>query len=320
MKLNNKFLNLLFYTLIVFGLFTFVINSGLDIELKIYNYYYFIAAIFLKIINFFIFNQVHYHIFNIFSLKIGISENFDLTYKGYIGNFFGFGKSGTGYKAIFLKNKYQFSYIKFLSFYILLQTVTIISTAFFCLLILFLSSDYQINENTNLILVLISIIIFSIASNLIYKIFTNIRFLSKNKYLQNLVHTYEEIALISDKFSFKDKNFIKVIFYQIFIQLNLFAQILMLSQSLNIDLKILSNFVYNIISQLSTFVSITPNSIGLKEFILVISDQFIGLTNSQILNIAILDRLSDFISLAVFSLIFYFVKTLFMNKGDEVED
>ena len=201
-----------------------------------------------------------------------------------------------------------------------MQTVTIISTAFFCLLILFLSSDYQINENTNLILVLISIIIFSIASNLIYKIFTNIRFLSKNKYLQNLVHTYEEIALISDKFSFKDKNFIKVIFYQIFIQLNLFAQILMLSQSLNIDLKILSNFVYNIISQLSTFVSITPNSIGLKEFILVISDQFIGLTNSQILNIAILDRLSDFISLAVFSLIFYFVKTLFMNKGDEVED
>ena len=93
MKLNNKFLNLLFYTLIVFGLFTFIINSGLDIELKIYNYYYFIAAIILKIINFYIFNQVHYHIFNIFSLKIGISENFDLTYKGYIGNFFGFGKS-----------------------------------------------------------------------------------------------------------------------------------------------------------------------------------------------------------------------------------
>ena len=94
----------------------------------------------------------------------------------------------------------------------------------------------------------------------------------------------------------------------------------MLSQSLNIDLKILSNFVYNIISQLSTFVSITPNSIGLKEFILVISDQFIGLTNSQILNIAILDRLSDFSSLAVFSLIFYFIKAFFMNKEDEVED
>ena len=111
-----------------------------------------------------------------------------------------------------------------------------------------------------------------------------------------------------------------MIFYQIFIQLSLFSQILMLSQSLNIDLKILSNFVYNIISQLSTFVSITPNSIGLKEFILIISDQFIGLTNSQILNIAILDRLSDFISLAVFSLIFYVMKAFLTNKEDKVED
>jgi len=111
-----------------------------------------------------------------------------------------------------------------------------------------------------------------------------------------------------------------VIFYQIFIQLSLFSQILMLSKSLNIDLKILSNFVYNIISQLSTFVSITPNSIGLKEFILIISDQFIGLTNSQILNIAILDRLSDFISLAIFSVIFYVIKAFLKNKEDKVED
>lgn len=319
MKLNNKFLNLLFYLLIAYGLFIFIKNSDLNLDLVIYNYYFVIAAICLKLFNFFIFNQVHHHIFKMLNLKIDSFENFDLTYKGYIGNFFGFGKSGTGYKAIFLKNKYQFSYIKFLSFYVLLQTLTLFFTALFCLFILLFSKDLM--ENINLVLILLSVIVIAISSNLVNKVVTRFNYLVKYKYFKKVFETCEEIASISNKFLFKDSNFLKVIFYQIFIQTNLFLQILMLSKSLNIDITVLSNFVYNIISQISTFVSITPNSIGLKEFILVISDQFIGLTNSQILNIAILDRLTDFVSLALFSVIFYVVKSFFIkNNKNKVEE
>ena len=92
--------------------------------------------------------------------------------------------------------------------------------------------------------------------------------------------------------------------YQVFIQISLFLQIYLIGSSIGIEIKLLSNFIYNVVSQLSTFISITPNSIGLREILLLISNNYIGLEDSKIINIAILDRITDFSALFIFVFIY----------------
>ena len=98
------------------------------------------------------------------------------------------------------------------------------------------------------------------------------------------------------------------------IQINLFFQIYLQASIINIDMSLISNFVYNIVSQVSIFASITPNSIGIKEFFLVISNEFIGLSTIEVFNLAIMDRVTDFLSLLLFIVVYYSFKII-RGKG-----
>ena len=132
--------------------------------------------------------------------------------------------------------------------------------------------------------------------------------IKKIKYLSNVLESTEQNNTFLKNLSFKNPKFTKVLILQIFIQINLFLQIYLQAKSLDIDINLLNNFVYNLISQISIFLSVTPNAIGIKEFILIISNNFIGLSSADVFNLAILDRLTDFLSLVVFSLFFYTFK------------
>ena len=242
------------------------------------------------------------------NLDIKKNENFTLTYKGYMGNFFGFGKTGTGYKALFLKNKFNFSYLKFVSFYIFLQTLTLFFTSFICFLLLSFTSILETELKSTLLVVLLLIMAISLLSNYILNLISKLKVLKKIKYLSNVFESTEQNNTFLKNLTFKNPKFIKVLILQIFIQINLFLQIYLQAKSLNIDINLLNNFVYNLISQISIFLSVTPNAIGIKEFILIISNNFIGLSSADVFNLAILDRLTDFLSLVVFSLFFYTFK------------
>jgi len=107
-------------------------------------------------------------------------------------------------------------------------------------------------------------------------------------------------------------SFKKILFYQVFIQISLLLQIYFIGSSIGIEIKLLSNFIYNIVSQLSTFISITPNSIGLREILLLISSIYIGLEDSELINLAILDRASDFAALFIF-IVMYLIRKIYLR-------
>ncbi len=305
---SRKVLNLIFYSIILLGFAIFIQNNRSELSFEALSSRYIFLVITLKFVNFLIFNQLHMQIFKIYDLNISKNENFELTYKGYIGNFFGFGKSGTGYKAIFLNKKYNFSYFKFTSFYVFLQTLTLFGTSLICLFIL-IFSDTLLNENKNgLLLLLVLIILACIFSNLIFKFLSRFEVLKKIPYFNKYFLNLNEIDIISSISFIKNKKIYKILYLQLLVQINLFFQIYFQAKTLSIDISILSNFVYNLISQISIFLSLTPNSIGIKEFFLVISNQFIGLSPNQVFDLAIIDRITDFLSLILFTLLFNSIK------------
>jgi hypothetical protein len=316
MKKNEKLkvLDTVFYIAIFIGLYIFLKNNKTIISFDIFQNIFIYYVILLKFVNFLVFNQMHFYIFKIYNLQITKIDNFKLTFKGYIGNFFGFGKSGTGYKALFLKNKHNFSYSKFLSFYVLLQTLTLFGTAFICFVIIVFSKTFEYTNKNNLILLLISIMAISILANYFFRILSKIKIFNNFKFFRTIFTSFEDTSLNVDTLKIANKEIIRILLYQLLIQINLFFQIYLQASIINIDMSLISNFVYNIVSQVSIFASITPNSIGIKEFFLVISNEFIGLSTIEVFNLAIMDRVTDFLSLLLFIVVYYSFKII-RGKG-----
>ncbi|OUX37850.1 MAG: hypothetical protein CBE33_02235 [Candidatus Pelagibacter sp. TMED273] len=302
-RIKLKYIDILFYLVIFIGFMIFYRTN--EIQFNVLRSDFIFLVIGLKFLNFLLFNQLHLNIFHMYKLDIKKNENLTLTYKGYMGNFFGFGKTGTGYKALFLKNKFNFSYFKFVSFYIFLQTLTLFFTSSICFLLLFFTNISETELKSTLLVVLAFIMAISLLSNYILNLISKLKVLKKIKYLNNLLESTEQNNIFLKNLTFKNPKFIKVLILQIFIQFNLFLQIYLQAKSLDIHINLLNNFVYNLISQISIFLSVTPNAIGIKEFMLVLSNDFIGLSPADVFNLAVLDRLTDFLSLVVFSLFYY---------------
>jgi len=309
-SIKLKLLNIFFYIVVVFGFYFFLQNNKTLISVNIFQNIFVYFVVLLKFSNFLVFNQMHLSIFNIYNLQIKKIENFELTFKGYIGNFFGFGKSGTGYKALVLKNKYNFSYSKFVSFYIFLQTLTLFGTTFICFTILTFSNNFQYKNRLNLFFLLIGIMIVCIFANFFLRVFSRVELLKNINFLNKIITSFDLAFSNISKFKLVNNEIFKIIFFQILIQINLFFQIYLQASTLGIDMSLLSNFVYNIISQISIFLSVTPNSIGIKEFFLVISNEFIGLSSFEVFDLAIVDRVTDFLSLLLFVIIYRSIKKL----------
>ena len=61
-------------------------------------------------------------------------------------------------------------------------------------------------------------------------------------------------------------------------------------RGLGIDISIMNVILYNCLSGVSLLVSITPGSLGIREGIFSITSDILGITNEQIMQLALLDR------------------------------
>lgn len=313
-KINLKFITILFYLILIFGGYFYFNENKTQLSITNLENKFLIFVVILKLFNFFIFNRIHLEIFQIFNLHLSQIENFKLTFKGYIGNFFGFGKSGTTYKALFLKNKYQFSFIKFFSFYIFLQTLTIFFTSLVCFFALFLLSYFDKSYPKEILIVLFLVMLLCFLSNYLFKLITKIKLLENSAYFRKWIFTINEVLQNLKNIKYLNIKILKIILFQAIIQFNIFLQIYFLSKALNFNITLISNLIFNLISQISSFISLTPNALGIKEFILFTLNEYIGLSSFLVLELAVLDRLTDFFSLVFFSIIYRFILKIYENE------
>jgi len=81
-------------------------------------------------------------------------------------------------------------------------------------------------------------------------------------------------------------------------------------RALNIEVNLLNTLLYNALSSVSLLVSITPGSLGIREGIFSITSDILGITNEQIMQLALLDRGVIVIVLVVLFVVLYLTKCL----------
>ena len=76
-----------------------------------------------------------------------------------------------------------------------------------------------------------------------------------------------------------------------------------LSNSLGYTLSFLDNLIYTTTSVISIFLSLTPNALGIKEFIIINLGSIADFTPERMFNLSIAERFSDVLMLLIIFLI-----------------
>jgi hypothetical protein len=133
---------------------------------------------------------------------------------------------------------------------------------------------------------------------------------SKNKIVRKVVKIIKEILngwniIISDS---------KLFFSLLILTLSrfIFSTILFYVQfkALDIDVTFLNVLLYNCLSGVSLLVSLTPGSLGIREGIFVITSDILGITNEQVMQLALLDRVTVVLTLVICFVILYLIQLL----------
>ena len=241
-----------------------------------------------------------------YEILINIGESFYLSVITTIGNYLLPFRGGAGIRAVYLKKKYDFP----ISYFISTMTGTYIlmiliysGVGLMCLLVI-----NTVSTITSISLILFFIILFSMSLFLSLKridinIENRFRWIFLNK-VRDIIH---RIFLGLNQI-FGDKMLLWTL---IFIILAIFMVSFFISYfllaAIEIKLSFFNILLYTSLSGLSLLISLTPASIGIKESIFVIYSNVIGLTNVDILKIALIERGSVYCIMVVSFLIVRFI-------------
>ncbi len=257
-----------------------------------------------------------------FRRDISVKESFYLSTLSRIGNYLLPMRAGAIFRATYLKKKYNFDYSKFLS---TLYGYYIILFLLYSLLgVGALGLKWVLNDQKYLLLLLFFIILFLGMLFLMFVRFPFEKIVKKEdsffgkvfKFLNRFIKSWDMIV--------KNRRLLfqlaLVTFGNILINtIIIFIEFI----SLGITVKFLDLILYSTLSGVSLLVSLTPGSLGVREAVFLISSQSIGLSQEQILQLAIVDRGILFILLfimMVFTMIFlkeFKLKEVFFAKKED---
>jgi len=282
---RNIILQTLFQISIVIGIFVYIFNNySIIFEFENPNYLQLFLTIFLKSVNVLIVGYLNYFAFKILYSQISYMPILKIHIISLFGNFFSFAKSGTVYKAGALKTIYNLKLKEFSLFFIVSQLfpLLIISFATFSY-IRATSLDSSLSNLFIIVFIVIVIFIFSIKM-----------YISKISNIDNRIYM---------KKLFDIPNISKILFIQFSaIVINLIYN-WTLSNSLGYNLSLFDNLIYTTTSVTSIFLSLTPNALGIKEFIIINLGSITDFSPEYMFNLSIAERFSDFLMLVIIFLI-----------------
>lgn len=226
-----------------------------------------------------------------FTKKIPTGEGLYIGILSAIGNFFGPILGGAGVRAVYLKKVYGLSFSKFsatlFSYYIILFSVVCLSAI---LGLIFL-------EEINNILLPFFVGWLLIMAGVILKKMPGEKFL-KRRFKKGLIATAINVLfdiengwriLIRNKDLTKKLVFLAVLSFvtQLFISFIEF-------RAIGVSLSMAALVLYTSLVVVSLLISFTPGAIGIREAILLVFGSVMGVTNEQIIQVAVIDRGATF--------------------------
>ncbi len=310
MKLLKKYISpiVTVIVLILFGIYLYR-NPQIINEILSTNWIYIVLIMGIYLLVFLFEGLFVKTSLSIFEKRIKVKESFFLATVSRIGNYLLPMRAGAIFRATYLKKKYEFPYSNFLSTFYGYYVIFFLTNSLISILILL--SKYLVDGELFLPLILFFSLV---VIGMLILIFVR---LPINKIVKKTEGIIEKVFLFMDKF-IKGWDLIvrdrKDFFYLILIALgNIFLNIIIVYiEFISIDKvpKILDVILYTAISGVSLLVSITPGSLGIREGIFLITSQSLGLTETEIMKLAFLDRGVMFLLL----LICLIVITIFSRK------
>ncbi len=219
-----------------------------------------------------------------FKLQISNTEAIYLGSLTFLGNFFLPLRSGGNFRMLYLNRKYKFKSPELASMYIYFFVITIFLNSligFICLIFLDTSRNIIF-----IISVLIFFIMFFISTFLILKQFR----VSNLKNISPLISWVKNLKINWNIIINNKKLQIKLIFL-IFINYLFFAiEAFIIIDFLFSQKSLFTIFYYNSISVLSSLASVTPSSLGIKELIVLFSNDILSLTINNVITLMIVER------------------------------
>jgi uncharacterized membrane protein YbhN (UPF0104 family) len=197
-------------------------------------------------------------------------------------------RAGIVFRAWFLKMGYQLTYYRFITSVGGLCLVTILNSSFVVLLVIIYLSFSNEGGNLSRYLALFSSII---AITLVVIILSNkIKLPAK---FDHLLHSWRSI-LGNQRILFG------VAAYQLVYLISESVFLMLIFQSINIDVGILGALLITAISSILLFISFTPGGIGLLEAYYIFVGFYMGIAAEDMFTLAIIRRGIDLIVLTIF--------------------
>lgn len=219
-----------------------------------------------------------------YKIKLRFREWFGLMSISAMTNYFLPAKGGSAAQAIYLKKIYRFNYTHFLSsligFYAIFFLVTSVLGAISSLFIFHSNYNFAIK----LFIFFLALAVILTALFLSFKF--SWRFISKWGFLKKLSDGLKEFhnnPIILTRFILLQLLLISTITLRLFFAF----------KSIGVNLGLISCLMVALLTSFSLFVGLTPANLGIKEFFITIFSNMLGVSASQAIMAAIIDRTID---------------------------
>lgn len=324
MKILKKYISpiLTVFVLVLFAIYLYK-NPEILIRLKDTNPFFVLVIMVLYLFIFFLEGLFILVTLKIFNKKMSPIEGWYIATFSRIGNYLLPMRAGAVFRAVYLKKKYNFDYSNFLATLYSYYIVFFLTNAVIILALL-LFKAVVLNE------IYMTLILFSSAliGGMVVLIFFRVSFKNIFKNSTGIIRGFTSFF---DKFFggwdliVKSGNLFTKLILLAFA--NIFVNILVIYiEFISIGKvgEIIDVILYTCISGISLFISITPGSLGIREGVLLLTSNSLGLTNSEIMELAFLDRGIIFLLLLIcLSVILIFfrkinLKEVFFGKRNDI--
>lgn len=263
-------------------------------ELKFFTVFFLLL---LNFINYLIKAQINVYLFSFENIKLHFHESLDLVTKSTAANLFGPVNIGSGYKMMYLKNKYNLNFTNYIS----INTAYSFYLNYLYLLILLTLLAYKSFSNilnSQFILIFILLILCSLSLLLVYK------FLRKFFFKKNKLNSFLNNLFLGFKlFKINKVTSLKLFLFSIIL---LTFSIYYFDAIMNIllfDISIISVISFLCISNIVNLIKITPGNIGYLEVALISLQELHNIQTSLIILFGIVGRVISGLGLTFYFLI-----------------
>ena len=283
--------NLITASMVIFFVYYFYQNRNL-ISTDDFNFVFIIPIIIFSIGRYLINALIDIKLLQNFDVSLSFSESLNLTVLNTFGNLIAPLKVGSGIKIAYLKSKHKLSIYKYLIINTQYSFLYLALSGFLLFSVIFIYEEEYENQAGILLFIFSTLII-------LFFIFVR-KFNFENKKDKYNKYFFDFISMFN--FTTIRLNIKNIILFSLLHLFFGFMNIFLIFLFFKFDNKFLESLYFNLITNLSSIVTLTPGNIGLLEIVHILFKELYTLTTFQVIIVSVASRVSSLTSLLMLNI------------------